>query len=198
MDSSRKRKKNLIITTVVKLWQQSHNFNKVSLEEIAREARISPTTVYNNFETRDGLVQAVIEYLSRQIVDRMQALLQSDLSFPAKMQGMVAAKLNTIDGLQAELIEKIWTDPVTRKYMDEVIEKEAIPIFNAVIEQGKNEGYIHLDIPVELFMLYFNILEAGGERYKSEIAKLSTDKDMMMKLARLMYFGIFKKEFSLE
>ncbi len=199
MDTSNKgKKKNLIITTTIKLWQQAHNINKVSLEEIAREAGISPTTVYNNFETREGLVQAVIEYLSRQIVDRMQALLKSDLSFPAKMQGMVSVKLNTVDGMQAELIEKIWTDPVTRQYMNEIIEKDAKPIFSEVIEQGKREGYIHPDIPVELFILYFNILEAGGERYKNEIARLSNDKEMMINLARLMYFGIFKKEFSLE
>jgi hypothetical protein len=100
--------------------------------------------------------------------------------------------------MQAELIEKIWTDPAARGYMDEIIEKDAKPIFSEVIEQGKREGYIHPDIPVELFMLYFNILEAGGERYKDEIAQLANDKAMMINLARLMYFGIFKKEFSLE
>jgi AcrR family transcriptional regulator len=199
MDASKKHKsRTLIITTAIRLWQQTHNINKVSLEEIAREAGVSPTTVYNNFATRDGLVQAVIEHLSRQIVDRMRVLLKSDLSFPAKMQGMVSAKMNTVDGMQAELIEKIWTDPAARRYMDEIIEKEARPIYNSVIEQGKQEGYIHPDIPVELFMLYFNILEAGGERYKSEIARLSTDKEAMIKFARLMYFGIFKKEFNLE
>lgn len=191
------KKRDQIISATTKLWRQVHNINKVSVAEIAEEAGVSPTTVYNNFTTREGLVQAVIEHISREIVDRMLVLLKSDLPFPAKMQGMASAKLNSINGLQSDIIEKVWADPVSKSYMAEIIEKDAMPIFKAIIEQGKREGYIHPEIPVELFMLYFNILEAGGEKYKTEIAQLSADKNSMIQLARLMYFGIFRKEFDL-
>jgi AcrR family transcriptional regulator len=195
--SSHNRKKELIITATIKLWRQVHTINKVSLDEIAKEAGVSPTTIYNNFSTREGLVQAVIEHISREIIERMLFLLKSDLPFPAKMQGMALAKLNSINGLQSDIVEKVWTDPIAKRYLNEIIEKDARPIFSSIIEQGKKEGYIHPDIPPELFMLYFNILEAGGEKYKTEIAQLSNDKNMMLQFARLMYFGIFRKEFDL-
>jgi AcrR family transcriptional regulator len=193
-----KPKKALVITAAIKLWRQAHNINKVSLEEIAQEAGVSPTTIYNNFGTREGLVQAVIRHLSQAIMDRMLALIGSDLPFPVKMQEMVSAKLNTVSGMQSDLIEKIWSDPSTRQYIEEITEKQAKPLMMEIIEEGQRQGYIHPDIPPELFVLYFNILQAGCEANKSEIARLSTEKAMMIKLARLMYFGVFRDEFDLK
>ncbi len=190
-------KKERIIAAATKLWRQAHKISKVSLEEIAREAGVSPTTIYNNFGTREGLMQAVIRHLSQEIMDKMQAVLKSDLPYPLKMQGMVAAKLNTISGMQSELIEKIWTDPASRQYVEEIVGSQAEPMIKAIIEQGKTEGYIHADMPTELIILYFNILKDGTEVNKNEVAQLSADKSLMFKFARLMYFGLFCTEFDL-
>jgi AcrR family transcriptional regulator len=190
-------KRERIIAAAAKLWRQAHKISKVSLEEIAREAGVSPTTIYNNFGTREGLMQAVIRHLSEEIMSKMQALLKSDLPYPLKMQGMVAAKLNEISGMQSELIEKIWTNPASRQYVEEITESQAEPMIKAIIEKGKTEGYIHADMPAELIILYFNILKDGTEANKEEVAKLSADKSLMLKFARLMYFGLFCKEFDL-
>jgi AcrR family transcriptional regulator len=192
-----KIKKERIIAAATRLWRQAHKISKVSLEEIAREAGVSPTTIYNNFGTREGLMQEVIRHLSQEIMDQMQAVMESDLPYPLKMQGMVAAKLNKISGLQSELIEKIWTDPASRRYVEEITKNQAEPMIKKIIEQGKTEGYIHADIPTDLVVLYFNILKDGTEANKSEVARLSADKNLMLKFARLMYFGLFCKEFDL-
>ena len=197
MTNTERKKKERIITAAIKLWRQAHRINKVSLDEIAREAGVSPTTIYNNFGTREGLVQEVIKYLSKEIMDTMMALIKSDLPYPVKMQGMVSAKLNTVSGMQADIIEKIWADPASRQYIKEITESQAKPLMKAVIGEGQREGYIHPDIPPELFVLYLNILQSGTEAYKSEIAQLSSDKGLMIKMARLMYFGIFCREFDL-
>jgi AcrR family transcriptional regulator len=168
------------------------------VEEIAREAGVSPTTIYNNFRTRDGLVQAVVRHLTDEIMQRMENLLASDLPFPQKMQQMVYIKLNSVSGMQSELIEKIWGDPASRKYVEEMVENRAKPLMENIIEQGQQQGYIHPGIPPEVFMLYFDILQAGGEANKVELARLAGDKSKMTAMARLMYFGIFAKEFDVE
>jgi AcrR family transcriptional regulator len=180
------------------LWRETHNINKVSVEEIAREAGVSPTTVYNNFGTREGLVQAVVRHLTDEIMQRMENLLTSDLPFPQKMQQMVYIKLNSVSGMQSELIEKIWGDPASRKYIEEMTENRAKPLMKNIIEQGQQQGFIHPDIPPEVFMLYFNILQAGGEANKVEMARVAGDKSQMTAIARLMYFGIFAKTFDME
>jgi AcrR family transcriptional regulator len=190
-------KKERIITTAIRLWQQSHNIIKVSLDEIAREAGVSPTTVYNNFGTRERLVQAVIQYITQEIVDKMAALLKSDQPFPVKMQGLVSIKLSSVSGIQSDLIKKIWIDPSSRKYIEEITETQAKPMMKAIIEQGQREGYIHSDITPEIILFYFDILSAGTEANKDELARISTDKNNMLMIARLMYFGLFHKEFDL-
>lgn len=191
-------KRELIITTAIRLWRESHNITKVSLDEIARDAGVSPTTVYNNFGTREKLIQAVIQYITQDIMAKMNILLESDRPFPAKMQGLISIKLNSVSGMQSELIKKIWTDPASRKYIEEMTETQAKPIMRAIIEQGQQEGYIHPDITPEIILLYFDILSAGSETLKNELAGISTDNTKMIMLARLMYFGIFYKEFNLD
>jgi AcrR family transcriptional regulator len=190
-------KKEHIINTAIKLWQQSHNITKVSLDEIAREAGVSPTTVYNNFGTRERLVQAVIRYISQEIMNKMTALMQSDQPFPAKMQGLISIKFNSVSGMQSDIIKKIWTDPSSRKYIEEITETQAKPMMKAIIEQGQREGYIHPDITPEIILFYFDILSAGTEANKDELARISIDKNNMLMIARLMYFGLFHKEFDL-
>jgi AcrR family transcriptional regulator len=190
-------KKERIIITAIKLWRESHNIAKVSLDEIASEAGVSPTTIYNNFSTRDKLVQAVIQYITQDIMDKMTILLKGDQPFPVKMQGLLSIKLNSVSGIQSDLIKKIWTEPSSRKYIEEITETQAKPIMKAIVEQGQREGYIHPDITPEMFLLYFDILAAGAEALKNELAGISTDNTKMIMLARLMYFGIFYKEFDL-
>ena len=70
MSARQSTKRERILTAAIRLWRETHNVKKVSLEDIAREAGVSPTTVYNNFGTRDGLVQEVIKHLTREMLDK--------------------------------------------------------------------------------------------------------------------------------
>ncbi len=128
----------------------------------------------------------------------MEAVFNSKLPFPVKMQQLIDMKMQTVSGLQSELITKMWTDRVLRQYLEEITEKQAKPLMRKIIAQGIKEGYLHAEIPAEAFMLYFDILQAGSEVKKTEIARIANDHQMMMALAKLMYFGIFRKEFSFD
>ena len=143
-------------------------------------------------------MQAVLRYVSDGIMQKMEDLLNSNLPFPQKMQQMIYVKLNSVSGMQSELIEKIWSDPASRKYVEEMTENRAKPMMKKIIEQGQREGYIHQGIAPEIFMLYFDILQAGAEANKVEMAQVAGDKSKITAMARLMYFGIFAREFEIE
>ena len=85
-------KKKQIISAAMKLWQQTHNVNKVNLTDIALEAGVSANSIYNLFGTRAGLIHEVIENLLTAIIEKQKAILKSSLSFPDKIQGMIAVK----------------------------------------------------------------------------------------------------------
>jgi AcrR family transcriptional regulator len=190
-----KMKRERIIAAAIRLWRETHNVNKVSLEDIAREAGVSPTTVYNNFGTRDGLVQEVIKHLTRETLDRQLAIVKSDLPLPLKMQSMLSVKMATVQGMQAELVAKFSTDPVVGKYLDEVYESEIKLMMTTIIEEGKQQGYIRPDLPDEVIMLYLDILKTGGVAYASEFQRIASDRRLMNALVRIFYYGLFQKEF---
>lgn len=169
--------------------------NKVSLEDIARQAGVSPTTVYNNFGTRDGLVGEVVKHLTRELLDKQWTAVKSDLPFPLKMQTMLSVKTATMQDMQTELLDKFSTDPVVSKYLDEIYQSEMKPMMTAIIEEGKQQGYINADLPDEVIMLYLDMMKAGGTAYAGELQRIASDRRLMTALIRIFYYGLFQKEF---
>jgi AcrR family transcriptional regulator len=55
---------------------------RVSLEAIAREAHVSPTTIYNYFGTRENLLYEVIKILVQENMESSRKLIRSNISFP--------------------------------------------------------------------------------------------------------------------
>jgi len=60
---AKKDKKQQILDAALMLFSGTHDVKKVSIEAIAKQARVSPTTIYNNFGTREKLVYEVIKLL---------------------------------------------------------------------------------------------------------------------------------------
>lgn len=186
-----------IIAAAAKLWQRAHNVNKVSLADIAREAGVSETTVYNNFGTREGLVEETIKYLMETVLARQEGVLKSGLPFPEKIQKMVMAKLTAIAGMEQDLLDRICTDPVVERYVNEIKETRAKPMMQAIIQQGKREGYVQRDLPDEVIMLYFDMLQSGRLGCSEQMQQIIGDRRAIEALTRLIYFGLMQKEFQI-
>lgn len=183
------------MTAAVRLWRETHNVKKISLEDIAREAGVSPTTIYNNFGTRDGLVKEVVKHLTGEMLNKQWATVKSDLPFPLKMQAMFSVKMATIQDMQTELLDKFSTDLAVGQYLDEVYETEIKPMMTAIIGEGKQQGYISPDLPDEVVMLYLDMMKAGGTAYAAELQRIAGDGRLMTALVRVFYYGLFQKEF---
>ena len=191
----RNTRKELIISTAIKLWRETHNVQKVSLLDIAREAGVSQTTVYNNFKTRDGLVEEVIKYMLRETLDKQWKIVRSDLPIPVKIQSIISTKTAAMQDIYTDVIDKLARDSSTRKYLDAIYETEMKPMMNAVIDDGKRQGYIHPDLPNEAVMIYLDMIKDGGLANTSRLQAIMADNRLLTGLTRLIYYGLFQKEF---
>lgn len=192
---ARKTQKERIITTAIKLWRETHNVQKVSLADIAREAGISQTTIYNNFQTRDGLVEEVIKYLIHQTLDKQWAVVRSNLPLPVKIQNIISTKTDTMRNIYSDVLAKLANDAATREYLDNMYQAEIKPIMHEIIEDGKQQGYIRPDMPEEAVMIYLDMLKDGGMANTEKLKKLMDNSELMLGLTRLIYYGLFQKEF---
>ena len=195
MKDKTKTKKELIIKTAIKLWRETHNVNKVSLADIAGEAGISQTTIYNNFSTRENLVEEVIRYLMHDILEQQRAIVRSNLPIPLKIQSIINTKTSYMQAIVTDVLTKLSEDTTTRQYLDELYTAEAKPLMNEIINEGKRQGYIRKDLPNEAVMIYLDIIKDGGMANTKQLERAIKDAQLMSGLTRLIYYGLFQKEF---
>lgn len=188
-------KKNQIINAAIKLWRETHNVKKVSLADIAREANVSPTTVYNNFGTREQLIDEVINYMVRDTLDKQWMVVRSDLPIPVKIQSIISVKTSAMQPVYTDVLAKLAGDTTTRQYLEDMYDAEMKPMMDEIIEAGKKQGYIRTNLPNEAVMIYLDMLKDGGLANTERLKQLIDNKELMIGLTHIIYNGMFQKEF---
>lgn len=187
-----------IIKAAISLFSRTHDFRRVSLEAIAREARVSPATIYNNFGNRETLVYEVIKNLVRANLERNRALLHSDLPFPHKLTGIISGKLDMAEGVNNEIIAKLITqDKTISLFIDEIYEQEIKPLWKEMVADGKKQGYIDPALDEEVLLVYLDVIKAGFGAKPELLQGYKENMGFIEQLTRLMYYGFLKKEIDL-
>jgi AcrR family transcriptional regulator len=191
-------KRQKIITSTISLFQQTHDVKKVSLEAIAREARVSHTTIYNYFGTREALVYEVVKVLIRESIDKNTALIHSDIPFPQKLAGIVSGKLNMVSKLNREIVDKIVSqDQAIAPFIDKIYENEIKPLWLEILADGKKQGYIDPSLDDEALLIYLDVMKAGFASRQDLIQNVATKTDLYLTLAHIMFYGFLKKDIDL-
>jgi AcrR family transcriptional regulator len=191
-------KKQKILEAALALFHNTHNVKKVSIEAIAKQAKVSPTTIYNNFSTRENLVYEVIKVLMKDNIERNRNIIYSNIPFPQKIMGIMSGKLDLTAKLNSEILDKIISqDESISPLIDDVYENEIRPLWKRMLSDGKKEGYIDASLSEEALTTYLEVLMAGF-RAKQDVLFGFTDKiEMVKQLTSIMFYGFLKKEIDL-
>jgi AcrR family transcriptional regulator len=191
-------KREQIITAALALFGRTHNVKKVSLEDIAREARVSPTTIYNIFGTRDKLVFEVIKVITLKNLNKNKQLVQSSIPFPQKLAAIVSGKQDLIEKLDSEIIGKIISqDASMRPFVDEIYAKEIKPLWLKIMTDGKQEGFIDDSVDLDSLMVYLDIIKAGLSARTDLMKEFASNPGLTLNTTRLMFYGFMKKDIRL-
>ena len=192
--SPKSEKSRRILKAAISLFTQTHDIQKVSLENIAREAAVSPATIYNHFGTRENLMREVSKELVRSMLEKMRALMDSDAPFPQKVAEVFSAKMDFI-GDNREMLGKLLS------HYDSIIGdadlSEITRLSNEFFESGKNQGYIDPSFDNRLIADYFDMLRAGVAA-KPELAnRFGNDPKLVNDFTQLIFYGFMKKDVGL-
>lgn len=187
-----------IISAAVTLFGHTHDFRRVSLEAIAEKAHVSPTTIYNNFGTRENLVNEVIKSLMYSNLERNLALIHSKLPFPQKLMEIISGKLDMAGGVSSEIIQKLVSqDETIAPFVDQLYEEQIKPLWKEMVAEGKKEGYIDPGLDIEALLMYLDVIQAGFKARPELLKGLRKNVSLIEQLTHLMYFGLLKKEIDL-
>ena len=176
----KEQKKENIIRAALELFIQ-YGFKKVSVNDIAVKANVSPVTIYNHYGNKDSLVYEVIRYQLGLMIESYKKIIYGDATFPEKIQEIVFTKVEVASQFSGELAPAVLRNgSVYMQPIYEEFEQEAMKITLDLFEEGKKEGYIGKDISAQTLMIYFDILKSGI----SSSTRLYTDGESYPRIVR--------------
>lgn len=186
----RKQKKMEQIFGVAHQLFTKHGFQKVSVNEIAEQAKVSPATIYNYFGTKEQLYADMLMYWMDKQLEHYETILDSELSFLEKTKEIMLLEIKNLTMLSDEFPKS----PASElnglvQMMDSFSQQKAAPFFIKFVTLGKQEGYIHKDQTEEMTMLYFTMFKNELSRYweDSNQGRMAQSMDQLMEL---FFYGL--------
>lgn len=191
-------KRSKILAAALSLFQRTHDVKRVSLEAIAQEAGVSPTTIYNQFGTREALVAEVAKSLLHEILEMGRSFIKSDLPFPRKLTEIIAGKIDITSQVHGEILTKLVSqDKTIAPFIDRLYQQEIKPLWREMLADGKRQGYIDPALDDEALFAYFDIIRTGYSARSELLENLSQNMGLLEQLTRIMCYGFLKKEIDL-
>ena len=187
-------KKQQILKSAIDLFNHTHDVKRVSLEAIAREAHVSPTTIYNYFGTRENLLYEVIKILVQENMESSRKLIHSNISFPEKLIGLTNVKLNLATNVNNEILDtRVTQEKSIAPFIDEIYQNEIRPLWQEIIAEGKKQGYVDASLDDETLLVYMDILKAGSVNIDA-LKNWSENMRLIQQLSHIVFYGFMKKE----
>jgi len=185
----REQKKQNILETALSLFMK-YGVQKVSIAEIAKEADVSQVTIYNYFESKANLISIVFRFYVDQIWDEMKNLLTGDLPYKEKIQQFIAIKNFSVPSQNDKFFQDLLKDYATGKsYIEEVYQKEGLPLLMAFINEGKEKEHIDSSLSNEAILAYLHMFQEYMKRDDVAQNLLPISED----LTKLFFYGIAGK-----
>lgn len=127
-----------------------YGYDGLSMRDVAESAGVSPTTLYNLFQNKDGLVLAAQEDLMGQLAENVRASRESGtqwlIAYAEAIAGQIVTTPKYADAMARMLFNSDPADPVCR-----ILLGDAIRQYRTILRDMQRLGEIRKDIDVELF-----------------------------------------------
>ncbi|PGZ97123.1 TetR family transcriptional regulator [Bacillus pseudomycoides] len=167
-----------------------YGFQKVSVNEIAQNAKVSPSTIYNYFGTKEQLyADMLMNWMDKQL-EQYEKILDSACSFPEKTKEIMLLEAKNsqilLDNFQKPPFSEV--SGLMQK-LKSYNEQKVMQFFMKFVAIGKQEGYIHRYQTEEMIMLYFTMYKNELGRYweASNRERITRSMDQLMEL---FFYGL--------
>lgn len=189
-EKRREQKKRDILNAALALFMK-YGLQKVSITEIAKKANVSQVTIYNYFESKDNLVRLVFKFYVDQIWDEQKHLLVNDLPFNEKIKKIIFEKGIAANQISERFFQDFMKDYASgQSYVEEIYQKEALPLFIKLFNEGREQGYIDSEISNEAILFYLKMFQEYLQREDVATMTLPIAED----LTKLFFYGIAGKK----
>ncbi|GIN73774.1 TetR family transcriptional regulator [Bacillus sp. J14TS2] len=168
-----------------------YGIEKTSVSEIAKEAQVSPASIYNYFKTKDGLVMESARDLIEDALREKELLWNSDLPFKELLEKAIKNHNVFLNPSNLNLLEKFIKESEDVNILVKKVFHERYPaLLEIFIEKGRRDGYIQREISTETMMIYLKICQSVINN--SDVVK-ANNQVVLSELYDLLIYGLSGK-----
>ncbi|HEX2867248.1 MAG TPA: TetR/AcrR family transcriptional regulator [Ignavibacteriales bacterium] len=130
-------------------------FYKTSMDELARELKMSKKTIYKYYPSKERLIEEVVDNMTKNYSEKMMHVLEKDIDAVSKIQEMLGILSNLFLKISDNWLKDMqYHTPHLWEKIDNFRTRMMYSNIGRIFEQGKKEGLFE-DRPVELLLVIF-------------------------------------------
>lgn len=170
----------------------NRNFQEIGVREIAKEAGVSPASIYNFFGSKEELAKQIFYHLMEEEGEAFQKMMEADIPFEEKMENMYALSISNQETLNNDGLKNfMFEDPVFTEHIEQYSRTVVIPAIMKLIEQGKQEQKISGGVSSEAILFFMNVIM---QMLSSSSVRDKLNVEMRKEIGHLFFYGIFGKK----
>lgn len=158
--------------------------DKVSVNDIARQAGVSQATIYNNFGSKDELVHDYRKTIVNLVASRFREILVWKKSYVEKFQGFLQSWIDFADRYKIEIEGSETKQPL------DAIGMEIENSFREFIKEGKEQGNLRSDLSDEAIIIYIKFFQQGISNNPGIHDKMHRNVKLSQDILSLFMYGI--------
>jgi AcrR family transcriptional regulator len=170
---------------------EGYGHGKVSINDIARKAKVSPVTIYNHFGSKEDLMRDVAKAFIAERLDKYMAIVEGEGTFAEKLEAIFTDKTELLSQYQGELmLSTFLSDPEIKRYFEQIAQKEGNKLVLALFAQGKREGYVDPGLSDEAIFCYYEVIRKGIFASSGLMTSTEQSARLMRGLMSLFLYGL--------
>ena len=162
--------KQSIVDLAYKKFSQ-HGFKKVTMDEIASELAISKKTVYKHFESKEAILEELVDQRLKRGEEALKSLFSIKGSVDDRMRRIAEFFPKFVDPDWQRLIADVaHTVPSISKKIQAILTYFVTKVVPGILKEGQREGTVRKDLNVDLFTVAY--LGAAKELFNSDFLQM--------------------------
>jgi AcrR family transcriptional regulator len=166
-------------------------YEQMSIQDILAEVHISKGAFYHYFESKQALLEALIERMAKQVIQLLIPIVQDEhLTATEKLTRVfeVAARWKTDRKEYLITLVNVWyadNNAVLRHKAQAAVLPQITPLITPILHQGVSEGVFHTAFPDLISSVIFSLLQSFGDTLVSLIVQQELNSEGLQHLERL-------------
>ena len=186
----KEEKKEAVRRAALELFE-AYGPRKVSVNDVARKAGVSPVTIYNHFGSKQELVRAVIRQMLETSLAEFREIIAGTQPYVERLRQIFLFKQERLRILNSEMLKAVLSeDPETRRFVDDLLERQLYGMMLSFFDEGKREGYISPDISNEAILLYMEMFQAFAYTRPDLYVRFQSEPQLLDDTWHLFLYGL--------